>query len=105
MCEIPNNLLLFDGAAISSNDLTQLTLGDDRDSATVADSFYEEYPAKLKMLRLAVQGARRKGGHSGMCGRVPSDHIEIAPDLVAPGIDSISLTPDRVLRARQGRSG
>jgi pyruvate, water dikinase len=112
MCEIPNDVLLFDefselldGVSVGSNDLKQLTLGDDRESAIVADSFHDQDPGKLKLLRLAVEGARRKGRHSGMCGRVPSDHIEIAPDLVAAGIDSVSLTPDRVLRARQGRSG
>jgi pyruvate,water dikinase len=119
MCEIPNNVLLidefaqlFDGFSIGSNDLTQLTLGVDRDSAIVADSFDERDPGMLKMLRLAVEGARRNGRHSGICGQAPSDHIEIARYLVELGIDSISLTPDRVLQtmtevraieAQQGR--
>jgi pyruvate,water dikinase len=108
MCEIPNNVLLidefaelFDGFSIGSNDLTQLTLGVDRDSAIVAASFDERDPGMLKMLRLAVEGAKRNGRHSGICGQAPSDHIEIARYLVELGIDSISLTPDRVLRTMQ----
>ncbi|WP_298826040.1 phosphoenolpyruvate synthase [uncultured Piscinibacter sp.] len=105
MCEIPNNVLLidefsqlFDGFSIGSNDLTQLTLGVDRDSAIVAESFDERDPGMLKMLRLAVEGAKRNGRHSGICGQAPSDHPEIAKYLVELGIDSISLTPDTVLR-------
>jgi pyruvate,water dikinase len=105
MCEIPNNVLLidefselFDGFSIGSNDLTQLTLGVDRDSAIVASAFDEQDPGMLKMLKLAVEGARRNGRHSGICGQAPSDHIEIARYLVGLGIDSISLTPDRVLK-------
>lgn len=108
MCEIPNNVLLidefaqlFDGFSIGSNDLTQLTLGVDRDSAIVAESFDERDPGMLKMLRLAVEGARRNGRHSGICGQAPSDHLEIAKYLVELGIDSISLTPDRVLKTMQ----
>ncbi len=108
MCEIPNNVLLidefsalFDGFSIGSNDLTQLTLGVDRDSAIVADSFDERDPGMLKMLEMAVEGAKRNGRHSGICGQAPSDHIEIARFLVELGIDSISLTPDRVLRTMQ----
>ena len=108
MCEIPNNVLLidefaqlFDGFSIGSNDLTQLTLGVDRDSAIVAESFDERDPGMLKMLRLAVEGAKRNGRHSGICGQAPSDHLEIAQYLVELGIDSISLTPDRVLRTMQ----
>jgi pyruvate,water dikinase len=105
MCEIPNNVLLidefsalFDGFSIGSNDLTQLTLGVDRDSAIVADSFDEQDPGMLKMFKLAVEGARRNHRHSGICGQAPSDHIEVARYLVELGIDSISLTPDRVLQ-------
>jgi fructose-bisphosphate aldolase, class II len=105
MCEIPNNVLLidefselFDGFSIGSNDLTQLTLGVDRDSAIVADSFDERDPGMRKMLRLAVEGARRNGRHCGICGQAPSDHVEVAKELVELGIDSISLTPDTVLR-------
>jgi pyruvate,water dikinase len=108
MCEIPNNVLLidefselFDGFSIGSNDLTQLTLGVDRDSAIVADSFDERDPGMLKMLKLAVEGAKRNNRHSGICGQAPSDHLEIARFLVKLGIDSISLTPDRVLRTMQ----
>ena len=108
MCEIPNNVLLidefsalFDGFSIGSNDLTQLTLGVDRDSAIVADSFDEQDPGMLKMLQLAVEGAKRNGRHSGICGQAPSDHIEVARYLVRLGIDSISVTPDRVLRTMQ----
>ena len=105
MCEVPNNVLLidefaalFDGFSIGSNDLTQLTLGVDRDSAIVAGAFDERDPGMLKMLRLAVEGARRNGRHSGICGQAPSDHPEIARYLVELGIDSISLTPDSLLR-------
>ena len=108
MCEIPNNVLLidefaelFDGFSIGSNDLTQLTLGVDRDSAIVAASFDERDPGMTKMLRLAVEGARRNHRHSGICGQAPSDHIEVARYLVELGIDSLSLTPDRVLRTMQ----
>ena len=105
MCEIPNNVLLidefaelFDGFSIGSNDLTQLTLGVDRDSAIVAESFDERDPGMLKMLKLAVEGAKRNRRHSGICGQAPSDHVEIARYLVELGIDSISLTPDTVLK-------
>jgi pyruvate,water dikinase len=108
MCEIPNNVLLidefaqlFDGFSIGSNDLTQLTLGVDRDSAIVAESFDERDPGMRKMLAMAVDGARRNGRHVGICGQAPSDHVEIARYLVELGIDSISLTPDRVLRTIQ----
>ena len=108
MCEIPNNVLLidefselFDGFSIGSNDLTQLTLGVDRDSAIVASAFDEQDPGMLKMLKLAVEGAKRNGRHSGICGQAPSDHIEVARYLVKLGIDSLSLTPDRVLKTMQ----
>jgi pyruvate,water dikinase len=105
MCEIPNNVLLidefseiFDGFSIGSNDLTQLTLGVDRDSSIVASSFDEQDPGMKKFLKMAVEGARRNRRHSGICGQAPSDHIEVAQFLVDLGIDSISLSPDRVLR-------
>jgi pyruvate,water dikinase len=105
MCEIPNNVLLidefselFDGFSIGSNDLTQLTLGVDRDSSVVASSFDEQDPGMLKMLTMAVEGAKRNHKHSGICGQAPSDHVEVARFLVNLGIDSISLTPDRVLK-------
>jgi pyruvate,water dikinase len=108
MCEIPSNVLLidefseiFDGFSIGSNDLTQLTLGVDRDSATVAFEFDERDRSVRKMLRLAVEGCRRNGRHSGICGQAPSDYPEIAAELVRLGIDSISLNPDVVLQTTQ----
>ncbi len=103
MCEIPNNVILidrfaelFDGFSIGSNDLTQLTLGVDRDSSIVAFDFDERDPGVLEMIRLAIEGARRNGRHSGLCGQAPSDYPEIAELLVRLGIDSISLNPDVV---------
>ena len=108
MCEIPNNVLLidefaqmFDGFSIGSNDLTQLTLGVDRDSAIVAESFDERDPGMRKMFRMAIEGAKRNHRHSGICGQAPSDHLDVAQYLVELGIDSISLTPDRVLKTIQ----
>ncbi len=105
MCEIPNNVVqvdafarLFDGLSIGSNDLTQLTLGVDRDSEIVAFDFDERDPGVLEMIRLAVEGARRNERHSGICGLAPSDYPEIAEYLVNIGIDSISLNPDAVLK-------
>jgi pyruvate,water dikinase len=105
MCEIPNNVLLidqfaelFDGFSIGSNDLTQLVLGVDRDSAMVAFDFDERDPGVLEMLKLAVDGAKRNGRHCGICGQAPSDYPETAEYLVRLGIDSISLSPDTVLR-------
>ncbi len=104
MCEIPNNVILidefaklFDGFSIGSNDLTQLTLGVDRDSEIVAFDFDERDPGVKRMIRLAVEGARRNGRHSGICGQAPSDYPEMAEYLVRLGIDSISLNPDTVL--------
>ena len=105
MCEIPANVILidrfaelFDGFSIGSNDLTQLTLGVDRDSERVAFEFDERDPAVIEMMRLAVQGAKRNKRHSGICGQAPSDYPEIATQLVSWGIDSVSVTPDRVLQ-------
>jgi pyruvate,water dikinase len=104
MCEIPNNVIqadafaeLFDGFSIGSNDLTQLTLGVDRDSEIVAFDFDERDPGMMAFLRMAVEGAKRNGRHSGICGQAPSDYPEVARFLVAQGIDSLSLNPDRVL--------
>jgi phosphoenolpyruvate synthase/pyruvate phosphate dikinase len=88
----------FDGFSIGSNDLTQLVLGVDRDSATVAFDFDERDPGVLEMLRQAVEGARRNGRHSGICGQAPSDFPEVAEYLVRLGIDSISLNPDTVIQ-------
>ena len=105
MCEIPNNVILidefaqrFDGFSIGSNDLTQLTLGVDRDSVMVAFDFDERDPGVLAFLRQAVEGAKRNGRHSGICGQAPSDYLEIAKYLVEIGIDSMSLSPDSVLK-------
>ncbi|MBW1883479.1 MAG: phosphoenolpyruvate synthase [Deltaproteobacteria bacterium] len=105
MCEIPNNVVqidafarLFDGFSIGSNDLTQLVLGVDRDSEIVAFDFDERDPGVLEMIRLAVEGCRRNQRHSGICGQAPSDYPEVAEALVRMGIDSISLSPDTVLR-------
>ncbi len=89
---------LFDGFSIGSNDLTQLVLGVDRDSEIVAFDFDERDPGVLEMIRLAVEGCRRNGRHSGICGQAPSDYPEFAQALVRMGIDSISLNPDSVLR-------
>ncbi len=105
MCEIPNNVMLidefselFDGFSIGSNDLTQLTLGVDRDSEIVAFDFDERDPGVEKMIRLAIDGARRNGRHSGICGQAPSDYPEFAAFLVEQGIDSISVLPDTLVR-------
>jgi pyruvate,water dikinase len=104
MCEIPNNVILidefakhFDGFSIGSNDLTQLTLGVDRDSEIVAFDFDERDPGVMKMLEMAVAGAKRNGRYVGICGQAPSDYPEVAEFLVRQGIDSLSLTPDSVL--------
>jgi pyruvate,water dikinase len=104
MCEIPNNVIqidafsrIFDGFSIGSNDLTQLTLGVDRDSQIVAFDYDERDPGVMKMIEMAVEGAKRNHRHSGICGQGPSDYPEMAKALVNMGIDSISLTPDRVL--------
>jgi pyruvate,water dikinase len=105
MCEIPNNVVqidafsrLFDGFSIGSNDLTQLVLGVDRDSEIVAFDFDERDPGVKELIRQTVEGARRNGRHSGICGQGPSDYPEMAEYLVELGIDSISLNPDTVLQ-------
>ena len=104
MCEVPSNALLadefldlFDGFSIGSNDLTQLTLGLDRDSATVASLFDERDPAVKKMLSMAISAARRKGKYIGICGQGPSDHPDLAEWLMEQGIESLSLNPDTVV--------
>jgi pyruvate,water dikinase len=106
MCEIPNNVIridafaqLFDGFSIGSNDLTQLTLGVDRDSEIVAFDFDERDPGVMEMLRLAVTGARRNGRHVGICGEAPATYPEIAAALVGWGIDSISVNPSSLIGA------
>ena len=108
MCEIPNNVIqidafseIFDGFSIGSNDLTQLTLGVDRDSEIVAFDYDERDPGVMKMIELAVEGAKRNKRHSGICGQAPSDYPEVAEFLVKLGIDSISLNPDSVLKTIQ----
>jgi pyruvate, water dikinase len=105
MCEIPNNVIridafaeLFDGFSIGSNDLTQLTLGVDRDSAIVAFDFDERDPGMLEMLRLAVTGAKRNHRHAGICGEAPANYPEIAAFLAGLGIDSISVDAASLLR-------
>ncbi|MFZ0093860.1 MAG: putative PEP-binding protein, partial [Pseudolabrys sp.] len=108
MCEIPNNVIqidafakLFDGFSIGSNDLTQLTLGVDRDSEIVAFDFDERDPGMLEMLRLAVVGAKRNRRHVGICGEAPANYPEIARYLTQLGIDSISVNPSSILRTFQ----
>ncbi|WP_424139693.1 phosphoenolpyruvate synthase [Roseomonas chloroacetimidivorans] len=105
MCEIPNNVILidafaelFDGFSIGSNDLTQLTLGVDRDSGIVAFDFDERDPGVLEILRLAVAGARRNGRHVGICGEAPANYPDVAAYLVSLGIQSISVTPASLMR-------
>ena len=104
MCELPSNAVLadeflayFDGFSIGSNDMTQLTLGLDRDSGLVAASFDERNPAVLKMLEMAITACRRAGKYVGICGQGPSDHPDLARWLLERGITSISLNPDTVI--------
>jgi pyruvate, water dikinase len=116
MCELPSNALLaeeflelFDGFSIGSNDLTQLTLGLDRDSALVSALFDERDPAVKKLLAMAIATARARGKYVGICGQGPSDHPDLAEWLMDQGIESVSLNPDtvvdtwlRLAKARQG---
>ncbi|MDF3932737.1 phosphoenolpyruvate synthase [Pseudomonas citronellolis] len=104
MCELPSNALLadeflefFDGFSIGSNDLTQLTLGLDRDSGIVAHLFDERNPAVKKLLSNAIQACNRAGKYIGICGQGPSDHPDLAKWLMEQGIESVSLNPDSVL--------
>ncbi len=104
MCEIPSNVILldefckvFDGFSIGSNDLTQMTLAIDRDSNLVAQLFDERNEAVKKMIKLAIDGAKRNNKPIGICGQAPSDYPEIAKFLIKCGIDSMSLNPDTVL--------
>ena len=104
MCELPSNAILadaflehFDGFSIGSNDLTQLTLGLDRDSGIIASQFDERDPAVKHLMDLAIQACKRKGKYIGICGQGPSDHPDLAEWLVQKGIDSVSLNPDTVL--------
>ncbi|MFK8011428.1 MAG: phosphoenolpyruvate synthase, partial [Marinicellaceae bacterium] len=101
MCELPSNALLanefldiFDGFSIGSNDLTQLTLGLDRDSGLVADLFDERDPAVKKLLAMAIYNCKKRGKYIGICGQGPSDHPDLAQWLMKQGIESVSLNPD-----------
>lgn len=104
MCEIPSNVMLideflqdFDGISIGSNDLTQLTLGIDRDSPFLSGVFDERDPAMKKMFQMAIAGAKKADKYSGICGQAPSDYPELAEYLIGLGIESISLNPDTVI--------
>ncbi|KAB2890164.1 MAG: phosphoenolpyruvate synthase [Desulfobulbaceae bacterium] len=107
MCEIPSNVIaadafcdIFDGFSIGSNDLTQLTLGLDRDSDLVAHIFDERNPAVKTLVRMVIDTARRRGRKIGICGQAPSDFPEFATFLVECGIDSMSLIPDTAVKTR-----
>jgi pyruvate,water dikinase len=107
MCEIPSNVILgdaffkvFDGFSIGSNDLTQLTLGLDRDSPLVARLFDERNEAVKRLVAMAIEAAKRNSKKIGICGQAPSDYPEFTRFLVEQGIDSISLNPDSVLKTR-----
>jgi pyruvate,water dikinase len=104
MCELPTNALLareflehFDGMSIGSNDMTQLALGLDRDSAIVAPLFDERDPAVKALLAMAIRACKEAGKYIGICGQGPSDHPDLARWLVEQGIDSLSLNPDAVV--------
>jgi pyruvate,water dikinase len=104
MCELPTNALLadqyleyFDGMSIGSNDMTQLTLGLDRDSGVIAHLFDERDPAVKAMMAMAIQACRKAGKYAGICGQGPSDHPDLAQWLVEQGIESMSLNPDTVV--------
>jgi pyruvate,water dikinase len=108
MCEVPSNALLadsfldhFDGFSIGSNDLTQLTLGLDRDSALIAESFDERDPAVLTLISAAIKACKARGKYVGICGQGPSDHPDFAEWLKNEGIDSLSLNPDTVVETWQ----
>jgi pyruvate, water dikinase len=107
MCEIPSNVLMaeefaqiFDGFSIGSNDLTQLTLGIDRDSALLSHLFDERNLAVKRLIQMAIKSAKQCDRKVGICGQAPSDYPEVARFLVEQGIDSISLNPDSVLKTR-----
>ena len=104
MCEVPSNAILaddflelFDGFSIGSNDLTQLTLGTDRDSGILAEGFDERDPAVMKLIEQAINSAKKKNKYVGICGQGPSDHDDLAQWLVDKGISSVSLNPDTVI--------
>jgi pyruvate,water dikinase len=104
MCEVPSNAILakdflnyFDGFSIGSNDLTQLTLGTDRDSGILADGFDERDPAVIRLIELAIEGAKKSKRYVGICGQGPSDHPDFAKWLLKQKMDSMSLNPDTVI--------
>lgn len=104
MCELPSNAVLaeeflehFDGFSIGSNDMTQLTLGLDRDSGLIAHLFDERNDAVKKMLSMAITACKRQGKYIGICGQGPSDHPDLAKWLLDQGIESMSLNPDTVV--------
>jgi pyruvate,water dikinase len=108
MCEIPSNVILakafaerFDGFSIGSNDLTQLTLGVDRDSEALAELFDEQDDAVKWMISNVIQSAHAAGAKVGLCGQAPSDHPEFAGFLIDCGIDSISVSPDSFVAVKQ----
>jgi pyruvate,water dikinase len=112
MCEVPSNAVLadefldvFDGFSIGSNDLTQLTLGLDRDSSLIAESFDERDPAVLWLISRAIKACRARGKYVGICGQGPSDHPDFAEWLMNEGIDSVSLNPDTVVETWQRLGG
>jgi pyruvate,water dikinase len=107
MCEVPSNVILaeefldmFDGFSIGSNDLTQLTLGVDRDSELVSHVYDERNGAVKKLIRRVIEVANKRGKYIGICGQAPSDYPDFAEFLVEAGIQSISLNPDTVLKTR-----
>jgi len=108
MCEVPSNAVLadqfldyFDGFSIGSNDLTQLTLGLDRDSGLVAEGFDERDPAVKALLKTAISACLARGKYIGICGQGPSDHADFAEWLMEHGIESMSLNPDTVVETWQ----
>jgi pyruvate,water dikinase len=112
MCEVPSNAVLadqfldyFDGFSIGSNDLTQLTLGIDRDSGLVAEGFDERDPAVKILLEQAIRACRARGKYIGICGQGPSDHADFAQWLMEQGIESISLNPDTVIETWRRLAG
>ncbi len=112
MCEVPSNAVLadrfldyFDGFSIGSNDLTQLTLGLDRDSGLVAEGFDERDPAVKALLEQAIRACRARGKYVGICGQGPSDHADFAQWLMEQGIESISLNPDSVIETWRRLAG
>ena len=107
MCELPSNVILaeefakiFDGFSIGSNDLTQLTLGIDRDSSLIAHLFDERNEAVKKMIERVIEVAKKYGKKIGICGQAPSDFPDFVEFLVEKGIDAISLNPDAIVKTK-----